>query len=245
VRAGVHEYIDSEVAQEVADCTAAAVSEALSPVFEGVAKGTDMAIGLAGETSQACAKATEAADSVRAELLELKEQFVELKEMMQEVGRGAMGVPEAVELREQMAGLKEAVLEAGKAAGVAAAAARAAPTGLRSYVAAAGAAPAMTAEQASVLAREVRMRRQVLIDRADAATASSLSALTEVQLKEKANLALAVMEMKMEGAAVVGVKEAGQWRGRFRLQRRCDSEVAEGGSGDDAVCRHTRGELCL
>jgi hypothetical protein len=73
------EYVDSEVAQEVADCTAAAVSEALSPV----AKGTDMAISLAGEATQVCARATAAADSVRAEMLELKEQFVELKEIVQ------------------------------------------------------------------------------------------------------------------------------------------------------------------
>jgi hypothetical protein len=51
------------------------------------------------------------------------------------------------------------------------------------------------------------MRRQVLIDRADAATASSLSALTEEQLKEKANFALTLMESKMEGATVVGAKK--------------------------------------
>jgi hypothetical protein len=68
------EYMHSEATQEVADCMAEAVSEALSPAFKGVTKGTDMVIGLAGEATQVCAKVTAVADSVRTEMLELKEQ---------------------------------------------------------------------------------------------------------------------------------------------------------------------------
>jgi hypothetical protein len=66
---------------------------------------------------------------------------------------------------------------------------------------------AMTAEQAGILVRGIRMRCQILVDRADNAVADSLSTLSELELKEKANLALTIMEAKMEGAAFVGARK--------------------------------------
>jgi hypothetical protein len=188
------EYIDSEVV----DCMAKAVSEALSPVFEGVTKGTNMVIGLAGEATQACAKATAVADSVRMEMLELKEQFAALKEVVQQVGGSMAGAAKLEELRVQMAELKEVVQEAEKAA-TAAAMAAAAPTGPRPYGAATVAAPAMTAEQAAVVARGAGMRRQILVDRASDTGENGWSSLSELVLKEEANMVLGMMEAKREG----------------------------------------------
>jgi hypothetical protein len=81
------------------------------------------------------------------------------------------------------------------------------PTGPRSYAAVMSGKGAMTAEQAGILARGVRMRRQILVDKAADAASDSLSELSELELKEKANLALTIMEAKMEGAAFVGARK--------------------------------------
>ncbi|KAF7351302.1 RNA-directed DNA polymerase from transposon X-element [Mycena sanguinolenta] len=62
----------------------------------------------------------------------------------------------------------------------------------------------MTAEHAAVLARSARMARQILVDSSAEGAVSSLGGLTELELKEKANLALTMMEEKMEGATFVG-----------------------------------------
>ncbi|KAJ7255360.1 hypothetical protein C8J57DRAFT_1075611 [Mycena rebaudengoi] len=78
--------------------------------------------------------------------------------------------------------------------------------GVRSY-AAAVTAPAMTAEQAGVMARTARMHKQILVDKAADAMSDSLGGLTEVELKEKANLALEIMEEKQEGAKIVGARK--------------------------------------
>ncbi|KAJ7037836.1 hypothetical protein C8F04DRAFT_1256745 [Mycena alexandri] len=83
------------------------------------------------------------------------------------------------------------------------------PTGPRSYASATAATGTgtMTAAQASVQAREARLRCQILIDKAADATVGSLSTLSEIELKVKANLALTIMAMKLEGADFVGAKK--------------------------------------
>ncbi|KAJ7325890.1 hypothetical protein DFH08DRAFT_1027931 [Mycena albidolilacea] len=144
--------------------------------------------------------------SVRREMLELKEQFAALKEVVQQIEESMAEAAEPEGLRAQMAELKEAVQETGKAATVVAMAA-AAPMGPRSYAVATAAAPAMTAEQAAVVVRGARMRRQILVDRASDTGENGWSGLNELILKEMANTVLGMMEAKREGAAFVGVRK--------------------------------------
>jgi hypothetical protein len=81
------------------------------------------------------------------------------------------------------------------------------PAGPRSYATAAAAAVPATAAQVAVLARDVCKRKQILVDKASDATVDALASLSELELKEKANLALTLMASKMEGAMFVGAKK--------------------------------------
>jgi hypothetical protein len=113
------------------------------------------------------------------------------------------------ETREELSALTAQVKELKEAVGASAtavAAAVATPQGPRSYAAAA-AGTTRTAEQASVLAREARMRRQILVEKEATAGSDCLGGLSELELKEKANLALIIMEEKIEGAAFAGAKK--------------------------------------
>ncbi|KAJ7743000.1 hypothetical protein DFH07DRAFT_777492 [Mycena maculata] len=68
----------------------------------------------------------------------------------------------------------------------------------------AAAAALMTVEQAGILVGTARMQHQILIDKASDAVTDSLSMLSELELKEKGNLALTIMTEKMERASFVG-----------------------------------------
>ncbi|KAF8126103.1 hypothetical protein K438DRAFT_2001689 [Mycena galopus ATCC 62051] len=134
-------------------------------------------------------------DGLRDVVKELKGESTSLKEGVEGTQRG-MEVLEA-----QVRQLKETVEAVGKAAAETAAT----PTAARSYAAAA--APTLTAAQAAMLARTARMKHQIMLDKADEATTHSLAALTELEIKEKANLALTIMEAKMGGAAFAGARK--------------------------------------
>ncbi|KAK7036074.1 hypothetical protein R3P38DRAFT_3484732, partial [Favolaschia claudopus] len=103
---------------------------------------------------------------------------------------------EMAALGEQVREMKEAVAAAATSDG-----------GSRSYAAAAAGGVTMTADQAAVLARNARMRRQIMLDKAGDADVNTLASLTELEIKEKANLALSLMPTKYEGAAFVGARK--------------------------------------
>ncbi|KAJ7264398.1 hypothetical protein C8J57DRAFT_1625047, partial [Mycena rebaudengoi] len=65
----------------------------------------------------------------------------------------------------------------------------------------------MTSEQANVMAREARMRRQILVDKAADATSDCLNGLSELELKQKANLVLTIMTEKRDGASFSGARK--------------------------------------
>ncbi|KAK7002022.1 hypothetical protein R3P38DRAFT_2474394, partial [Favolaschia claudopus] len=64
----------------------------------------------------------------------------------------------------------------------------------------------MTAEQANVLARGARMRRQILLDRAPDMAVDAMASLSELEMKAKVNLSLTLMTDKLEGAVFVGAR---------------------------------------
>ncbi|KAJ7342556.1 hypothetical protein DFH08DRAFT_811641 [Mycena albidolilacea] len=70
------------------------------------------------------------------------------------------------------------------------------PAGRRSYAAV-----------AAVLARDTCKHKQILVNKASNMTVDTLASLSELELKEKANLVLTLMALKMEGAMFVGTKK--------------------------------------
>ncbi|KAF8209502.1 hypothetical protein K438DRAFT_1753839 [Mycena galopus ATCC 62051] len=181
----IGEMIDGEVAQEVANVCGPAVGEAIAPVIEKLQ-------GAVEDMTSKSSMALVAAETTKEEVLALKEQIGELRRSVEEARTAA----EAAAAEAQVA-------------------ARAPASAPRSYAAAASAAHPMTSEQAALVARDARMRRQILVDKAKEATVDALSLLMELELKEKANLALTLMPSKREGAMFVGAKKLGSGGGRL------------------------------
>ncbi|KAJ6617278.1 hypothetical protein B0H10DRAFT_2218764 [Mycena sp. CBHHK59/15] len=129
-----------------------------------------------------------------------------ITQALQEVTGASSAVSKLVEeTRGELGALAAQVKEMKSAVEVAnARPADAVPQGPHSYAAAA--VPAMTAEQADILARGARMRRQILVDKVSDSAIDSLAGLDEMLLKAKANLAPEHMEAKMEGTVFVGTR---------------------------------------
>ncbi|KAJ7506322.1 hypothetical protein B0H11DRAFT_2219650 [Mycena galericulata] len=173
------EFIDASVVQEVADCCAESVATAVSPYIEGLVNSQEGIQTTVNELLGASSTLTAMVEESREELQALEAQVKDLKEAVEKTGKETVVAVEAQ-------------------------ASRPVPMGPRSYAAAA--ATTMTAEQAGILARGVRMRRQILVDKATNAATDSLGGLSELELKEKANLALGIMTEKMEGALFVAAR---------------------------------------
>ncbi|KAJ6450596.1 hypothetical protein C8R45DRAFT_1113940 [Mycena sanguinolenta] len=173
------EEIDVQVAEEVAGATGPAVTKAMAPMMDSL---KDSVVEMIGKSSDA----VDVVEAVKGEVAALKEQVTELKKVVEETRTAAA------------AAAKEAQ-----------AAAKATPTAPRSYATAAVAPATMTAEQAELVARDARMRRQILVDKDKDAAVNALAALTEMELKEKANMALALMPTKREGSMIVGARKLG------------------------------------
>ncbi|KAJ7906915.1 hypothetical protein B0H13DRAFT_2332965 [Mycena leptocephala] len=176
------ETIDSDYVRAVSDATAEAVSETIAPILDAVVKKQGKMEETVGGLVSTCSIVSASVEETKTEMRALVAQLEVLKTAVETAS--AASTAAAIE---------------------AATAARATPVGPRSYATAA-AAPTMTAEQAALLARNARRRRQILVDKPNDATVSAFASLTELQLKAKANLALTLMTSKEEGAAFVGAK---------------------------------------
>ncbi|KAJ7029320.1 hypothetical protein C8F04DRAFT_1187736 [Mycena alexandri] len=210
------ETIDSVVADEVADV----VGPIVNSVVDSQENLHGEVLGLVRQVSDLQAAVEEKNRETAGEVQALRVQLAVMQTRMDEASAGAKEDAQkmAAWVATQLGELRNVVTEAGAAAvtvadgakAVAAAvsevqaAAKTAPAGTRSF--AATAATGMPV-QAGVLARAARMRRQILIDKGSETTASSMSTLSEVELKVKANLALTLMTEKLEGAAFVGARK--------------------------------------
>ncbi|KAJ6548495.1 hypothetical protein B0H19DRAFT_1265324 [Mycena capillaripes] len=175
-------FMGEEIGDTLTDEIAGA-GAAMSPMVDGMVAGQNTLQTTMIELKSESAVAMKAAEEAREGMCNLEAQVQELMTMVEEAGVAA------------------ATAAAERAA------TKVTPTGPRSYAATAVAAAPMTAEQAWILSRGIRMRRQILVDKARDATNDSLGALSELELKEKAALALTIMESKLEGAAIVGAKK--------------------------------------
>ncbi|KAJ7039793.1 hypothetical protein C8F04DRAFT_1178503 [Mycena alexandri] len=151
------------------------------------------------------ATSEEMKEGVREMAAQMAKQVGELKVVVSAASDAATTAADGVQAAvAAVAEVQAATKTATASMGEAQTASRVAPTGPRSYAAAAS---TMTAEQAGVLARAARMRRQILIDKAADTVTSSLGTLSVLELKEKANIALSLMTEKLEGAAFVGARK--------------------------------------
>ncbi|KAJ7756911.1 hypothetical protein B0H14DRAFT_3511979 [Mycena olivaceomarginata] len=135
------EKIDTDYVRAVSHATAEAVSETISPILDAAVKNQGTMREAVGGLVSTCSIVSVSVEETKTEVRALVAQL----------------------------GVLKAAVETASAASTAAAAeavtvARATPTGPRSY-AAAMAAPAMTAEQAALLARNAWRRRQILVDK--------------------------------------------------------------------------------